>query len=304
MAPASSRMGAALSSMGRSVPSRAMRTVWFASPTIVPSRKARRAGFSTGWRVRSLTMWKTSGRGRPTASAWVQPVRDSATPFKNVTRPSASVLITASPMLASVIRSHSDCFRNASSARHLRGEEDAPGVLRRDGTRRSSFFLVRRINPLRLFPTRVPCRTRRMPGCFERRVAGRGRVVAERRETAVVRRARPECGLSPCAGGLDSTSLPIARSIRGDVFAAKMRAVVRRPGGRYDGCRRGLPRGLAGPDGFGPRCVPLISRADVRTPRRNCPLAMHRESWLLLNLPRGAEISCPCSSPSARWPRS
>ena len=58
-------MGAALSSIGRSVPSRAMRTVWFASPTIVPSRKARRAGFSTGWRVRSLTMRKTSGSGRP-----------------------------------------------------------------------------------------------------------------------------------------------------------------------------------------------------------------------------------------------
>ena len=55
-------MGAALSSIGRSVPSRAMRMVWFASPTIVPSRKARSAGFSTGWRVRSLTMWKTSGK--------------------------------------------------------------------------------------------------------------------------------------------------------------------------------------------------------------------------------------------------
>ena len=51
------------------------------------------------------------------ASACGQPVRASATPFRNVTRPSASVLITASPMLASVIRSHSDCFRSASSAR-------------------------------------------------------------------------------------------------------------------------------------------------------------------------------------------
>ena len=97
----------ALSSIGRSVPSLAMRTVWFASPTIVPSRRARRAGFSTGWRVCSLTMRKTSGRGRPTASAWGQPVSASATPFRNVTRPSASVPMTASPMLASVIRSRS-----------------------------------------------------------------------------------------------------------------------------------------------------------------------------------------------------
>ena len=43
---------------------------------------------------RSLTMRKTSGRGRPAASAWVQPVSASATRLRNVTRPSASVLIT------------------------------------------------------------------------------------------------------------------------------------------------------------------------------------------------------------------
>ena len=120
-APPSSRIGAALSSIGRSDPSRAIRTVWLARPWIVPSRKARRAGFSTGWRVRSLTMWKTSGSGRPRASAWGQPVRASATPFMNVIRPSSSVQITASPMLASVIRSHSDCFRTASSERRARG---------------------------------------------------------------------------------------------------------------------------------------------------------------------------------------
>ena len=51
-----SRIGAALSSMGLSVPSRAISTVWLARPTIRPSASARRAGFSTGWRVSSLTM--------------------------------------------------------------------------------------------------------------------------------------------------------------------------------------------------------------------------------------------------------
>ena len=37
-------MGAALSSIGRSVPSRAIRTVWLASPTTTPSRRARQGG--------------------------------------------------------------------------------------------------------------------------------------------------------------------------------------------------------------------------------------------------------------------
>ena len=42
-----------------------MRIVWFASPTMTPSFKARSAGFGTGRRVASLTMRKTSSRGRP-----------------------------------------------------------------------------------------------------------------------------------------------------------------------------------------------------------------------------------------------
>ena len=50
--PAASRIGAALSSIGRSTPSRAISTVWLASPTICPSRSARSAGFSTAARVR------------------------------------------------------------------------------------------------------------------------------------------------------------------------------------------------------------------------------------------------------------
>ena len=66
--PSASRIGAALSSIGRSVPSLEIRTVWFAKPDDPPSRSARSAGFSTGWRVSSLTMWNTSSRLRPAAS--------------------------------------------------------------------------------------------------------------------------------------------------------------------------------------------------------------------------------------------
>ena len=174
--------------MGRSVPSRAMRTVELASPTIVPSRRARRAGFSAGSRVSSLTMWKTSGSGRPCASAWGQPVRASATAFMNVTRPSASVLITASPMLASVTRSHSDCFRSASSARWrastmLRAFCSATARSRSSSSSRSA------ITRPREFPPRARCPAR-APDLGKGRLPARRRVVAERGEPAVV--AGPE----------------------------------------------------------------------------------------------------------------
>ena len=115
--PAASRIGAALSSMGRSVPSLATRTVWFARPTMTPSRSTFSTGFSTGWRVRSLTMGNTASSGCPSASACAQPVSPWATPLRNVTRPWASVAMTASPMLASVTRSHSRCSCSRSSAR-------------------------------------------------------------------------------------------------------------------------------------------------------------------------------------------
>ena len=42
-----------------------IRTVWLASPTTTPSRSARVAGFSTGWRVSSLTMRNTASSGWP-----------------------------------------------------------------------------------------------------------------------------------------------------------------------------------------------------------------------------------------------
>ena len=49
--PRLSRMGAPLSSIGTSVPSRAISTVWLARPTTRPSRITLVTGFSTGSRV-------------------------------------------------------------------------------------------------------------------------------------------------------------------------------------------------------------------------------------------------------------
>ena len=103
--PCSPRIGAALSSMGRSVPSLATRTVWFASPTMTPSRRTLATGFSTGRRVCSWMMGKTVPR-LPLASAALQPVR-AGDRVEEVTRPCGSVTMTASPMLARVIRSRS-----------------------------------------------------------------------------------------------------------------------------------------------------------------------------------------------------
>jgi hypothetical protein len=48
-----------------------------------------------------------SPSGLPTASSVFQPVRDCATPFKSVTFPFSSVVMTASPMLAKVVCSQS-----------------------------------------------------------------------------------------------------------------------------------------------------------------------------------------------------
>ena len=49
--PRSSLMAAALSSMGRSLPSLAMRRVWFPSPTVSPRSMTIRTGCSTACRV-------------------------------------------------------------------------------------------------------------------------------------------------------------------------------------------------------------------------------------------------------------
>ena len=113
--PFSSKTGAAFFSMGpmgRSIPSREIRSVGPASLVGTPSSSARDAGFSTGARVSSLTMRKTRSSETPTASSCVQPVSAAATGFRKVTRPCGSVVITASPILESVTRSHSaESFR-------------------------------------------------------------------------------------------------------------------------------------------------------------------------------------------------
>ncbi len=53
MRPPASRIGAALSRIGRSVPSAEMSTVWLASPTTIPSRSTLATGSSVTWRVAS-----------------------------------------------------------------------------------------------------------------------------------------------------------------------------------------------------------------------------------------------------------
>ena len=62
-------------------------------------------------RLSLLSMLKTSDTGLPRASARVQPVSFSATGFRRVTRASASVAITASPMELSVTARFSSLSR-------------------------------------------------------------------------------------------------------------------------------------------------------------------------------------------------
>jgi hypothetical protein len=125
--PLSLRIGAALSLIARSVPSRATSTLWLANLTVRPSRKARTVGLSTGWRLSSLTMRNTPSSGCPTASSGVHPVSDWATGFRKVTRPAVSVVMTASPMLESVTSSQSRCSCIASK---FAGEGSVIPVLR------------------------------------------------------------------------------------------------------------------------------------------------------------------------------
>jgi hypothetical protein len=82
-------------------PSRETSTVWFARLTMCPVLRTRAAGLGTALRVRSFRIWNTSSSARPSASSSRQPVNSSATAFIKVTRPRASVVITASPMLRS-----------------------------------------------------------------------------------------------------------------------------------------------------------------------------------------------------------
>ncbi len=112
----SSRIGAPLSPIGTSVPSRPTSRVWLAIPTTVPPRITSSTGLTAAFRVSSSTMRNTSSRGRPVASS-AQPVRLRASSFISVTRPSASVTMTPSPMLVRVVRSCSRSLKRAAAAR-------------------------------------------------------------------------------------------------------------------------------------------------------------------------------------------
>ena len=79
--PSSPQTGAALSSIGSSLPSLAMSSVWLARPRTSPVSMTFLTGCSAGFRVSSLTMRKTSSRRFPRASAADHPVSDSATGF-------------------------------------------------------------------------------------------------------------------------------------------------------------------------------------------------------------------------------
>ena len=125
--------------MGRSVPSRAMRTVELASPTIVPSRRARRAGFSAGSRVSSLTMWKTSGSG-PALRLGLGPAGQGLGHGVHERDPALGV--GADHRVADAGERHPQPVRLLAQRLlgALAGQHDAPGVLQRDGTQ--PFLLV------------------------------------------------------------------------------------------------------------------------------------------------------------------
>ena len=122
----SSRIGEALSSIARSLPSRRISTEWFSRPATPPSRITRCARFLMGMRVASSITRNTRSSGSPVASARLQAVSSSATAFMYVTRPRRSVVMTASPMLARVMRRTSRCSRRRSlrAAHHVAEADD------------------------------------------------------------------------------------------------------------------------------------------------------------------------------------
>ncbi len=90
---------------------------------MVPSRRARNAGLSTGSREVSFTIVNTSVNARPSASAVVQPVNRSATGLTMVTLPSASVTITPSPIECNVV-----CRRSVSRRSPARASCNRPDI--------------------------------------------------------------------------------------------------------------------------------------------------------------------------------
>ncbi len=114
--PSPSRIGAAFTVTGCTVPSRARSA---GSPPAAAAPRVASAvlsGLRNGAPLRSSKSWNSSFSGRPAASAARHAVRRCAAAFRKRTRPAASVATTPSPMLASVTCSHSRCSVAAPSA--------------------------------------------------------------------------------------------------------------------------------------------------------------------------------------------
>ncbi len=105
--PSARRMGAAPSSMTRSVPPRAASSTGAGRVSISPRSTTRPMRSGIGARSSSLRASKTSANGRPVASACDHPVRRSATALRRTMRPVASVAMTPSAMLRRVTSSRS-----------------------------------------------------------------------------------------------------------------------------------------------------------------------------------------------------
>ena len=106
----------------------------------------RASGLGAGRRVRSSRVTKTVSIGAPMASASAHPVRASATGLRTVTRPSASVAITASPMLRSVTKRRASlrspmtraaCSRLSACSRSLAARDRSRSASSRSFSRRS-----------------------------------------------------------------------------------------------------------------------------------------------------------------------
>jgi len=76
---------------------------------VLSERMIRTSGFGAGRRVASSSASNTSGSGLPKASCCVHPVSASATGLSSTMRLCGSVTMTPSPILRSVVLSHSRC---------------------------------------------------------------------------------------------------------------------------------------------------------------------------------------------------
>ena len=132
------RIGAALSAIWISRPSRAISSVWLASPMTVPRAMTSSTGLATRSRVFALTMFKTCSSCKPNASSTVHPVICSAARFMRVIRPAGSVAMTASPIECSVMARFSSLRRSFSALTSRSASEPARSVRMRSSVAASS----------------------------------------------------------------------------------------------------------------------------------------------------------------------